>query len=247
MRLIGCRRAWRHPRCRGGFVVMPEGGSGPGVPAQGPPPRPRPSPRTGSPACPWQPGLPAALCPWHSHLSAPWICQVWPRGAPGEPRSHCAPFTPAPSSPASALPCPVAFFRLSVTVLVPFRLLHSGEISASTRVLHHLHPVSPVSPTAAAQSSGTVPSELQAVISQSSSIFPYSPFCKQTPCFPCLTPAFCCRVAPAPALLVPVELLHELGDGAEVGVTHLLHQHHVVAAQDLQGQERWQWLGALGW
>lgn len=143
MRLIGCRRARRHPRCRGGFVVMPEGGSGPGVPAQGPPPRPQPSPRTGSPACPWQPGLPAALCPWHSHLSAPWICQVWPRGAPGEPRSHRAPFAPVPSSPASALPCPVAFFRLSVTVLVPFRLLHSGEISASTRVLHHLHPVSP--------------------------------------------------------------------------------------------------------
>lgn len=47
--------------------------------------------------------------------------------------------------------------------------------------------------------------------------------------------AFYCSSSSVLALLVPVELLHELGDGAEVSITHLLHQHHVIAVQDLRG------------
>lgn len=39
----------------------------------------------------------------------------------------------------------------------------------------------------------------------------------------------------APVPLVPVKVLHELGDGAEVGVANLLDQCHVVAAQYLWG------------
>lgn len=45
------------------------------------------------------------------------------------------------------------------------------------------------------------------------------------------------RELSAPALLVPVKMLHELGDSAEVRVAHLLHQCHVVALQDLWGRE----------
>lgn len=179
------------------------------------------------------------------------------------------PFAPVSSSPAPALPCPVAFFRLDVTVLVPFHLLHSGVISAFTNVLHHLHPFSPWIVHSgcsklrhSAQRAPGCSSPFHFTKLQHFLLFPFLKtnalpmvfFClfvcllllKQL-CFPCLTPAFCCRVAPAPALLVPVELLHELGDGAEVGVAHLLHQHDVVAVQDLRGQERWQWLGVLGW